>query len=85
MATRRPSGNEEVRSVTLGRAIPVSGKGTFLWILLVSPFISVPISGGVPAGGVPAEFVNVLKCKLEHVEKGLNESVFPYLCILEYP
>lgn len=80
MATRRPSGNEEVKSVTLGRAIPVSGNGTFLWILLVSPFISVPISGGVPA-----EFVNVLKCKLEHVEKGLNESVFPYLCILEYP
>lgn len=37
------------------------------------------------SGGVPVEFVNVLKCKLEHVEKGLNESVFPYLCILRIP
>lgn len=80
MTTSRPSGNKEVRSVALGRAIPVSGKGMFLGILLISPFISVPVSGGVPV-----EFVNVLKCKLEHVEKGLNESVFPYLCILEYP
>ena len=43
-----------MRSVALGRAIPVSGKGMFSGVLLIKPFISVPMSGGVPV-----ELVNV--------------------------